>query len=73
MLKEWAVWEIMKGDEVNIKMQGHTVLLRHFPGTFRNVIPKKGNFDLGEYSLVSSNGPPPLSLRGAMYLPYPTR
>ena len=52
MLKEWAVWEIMKGDEVNIKMQGHIVLLRHFPGTFKNVIPKKGNFDLGEYSLV---------------------
>ena len=52
MLKEWAVWEVMKGDEVNIKMQGRTVLLRHFPGTFKNIIPKKGNLDLGEYSLV---------------------
>ena len=52
VLKEWAVWEIMKGDEVNTNMQGHTVLLRHFPGTFKNIIPQKGNFDLGEYSLV---------------------
>ena len=52
MLKEWAVWEIMKGDEVNTKMQGRTVLLRHFPEMFKNIIPKKGNFDLGGYSLA---------------------
>ena len=62
MLKEWAVWEVMKGDEVNIKMQGRTVLLRHFPGTFKNIIPKKGNLDLGSQGLRS----PLESRRGAL-------
>ena len=46
------MWEIMKGDEVNTKMQARIVLLRHFPEMFKNIIPKKGNFDLGESSLV---------------------